>query len=1501
MNRTLYREHTEDINRKTLACLASIFRWSFVALVMLPFLGWGQETGLYYIANNNNNAFNPDNSLTNWYLVPASNGGDPNIAVNRWALNDNEDTPLVTTYQTLKDNNSVWAVVSSGDFYYLIHVLTNKYMTYNTPVGANTNRRAFHMETTSAPGDASLFTFKEHTGTPVFYSINPKNKTSGHMYLNPSNGNKPTYYASETQDGGYWIGGTIGIYNKNATGDDGSKWFLEPAILPAPTISFDAQANTFSIEYNLIPAGFDILYTTDGSIPTIGGSATHTYSESVPVTGTYTVKAVVARYGLVLTEVASLPVGVPNPPEITLPEDCRNLIQMDAGDSPVYYTLDGTNPDDQSPLYIGPFPLNEAATIKAVAYNGALASSITTKIYSPPYTPTPTITLNGITIVISGNGTIYYTTNGDDPVPGEGTTMEYNSSNPPRLPEGSGQMTIKAVAKEGSKELSCVAELTTALGYFITDVNTLNRVSDHLNQLCIVANDFDASGFTSSISGFTGTFDGGYHTISGMKKPLFSNLKDATVKNVVFSGVNITSETNVGAICDIASGSTKIYNCGILSGSVTGSENVGGLVGLIKEDASVRVVNCYNYANVSGDKYAAGIVGKNEGTVGDVRIALCMMYGNVTDADNISPVYGGNHASNDRDYSEYNFWRYRTGMQYDYYNDQLAIDKDEYLSRFPFYRHILNTHRELGAFFLFGTDGQGVNDISSDKVDEIGHWALIPDVADFLIVEKWEENTKKVLDAAVPGNLITTMGNQGYLNVTAKIGARTYNARLPITDMNTQRFDYTWGKVVLPFASEFEVNTDYSKVCTGWKITSVTKEGTIYVTPSVTNYDFADRDNPQKDLFNASTNPYVFAQGGNYIVPYGVTAITIEANFADAFYLSDASYDVGYDADFENATPLGGSVPDQYHEKNVYTSLSSLVSNLATTTNPHAQAIVLVGNYHYRVSAAGQVGFDTRKAVTIMSVDEDCNQEPDYGWYMGNTHGRIDVPPLRFDFVPNIEMGRSQRVDGRGPYPGVGIWHTRGWFELTETCVSNMIQCEINSFDFTNGDNEYGNNRWIANSGCFVQIVRARDGNCNKLSYIQIGGNAYVKELYPGSHTDNARTNKAVPILVTGGQVDECYMTGYKAGGKLTGNIYFWCAGGKIGKFLGAYLEEPSTANADLTAKVDHALIGRFFGGGTSAAARVRGNIDITINNSQVDFYCGGPEFGDMYPNKTVTTHATGTTFGVYYGAGFGGTSITYDRKGQTAAVDITTSPTAIYDLNFNLYTNNRLVFASGFGIGNCYKFEFIFNSNGKTAVSRFYTGYAQFSLATTGNVTNVLDHCTVTGNFYGAGCQGKVNGTVSSTLTDCSINGNAFGAGYKATANELDVYPTTQPDYSVYNREMGIFSDFGTVDPGTFTWAQGDATTQNTVSGTTLYTSKDVDMSTLGTVTNNVTLILNGGTTVGTGSGDTGNVYGGGEESGVMGNTTVNLQGGVTVHGNVYGGGNRGAVGGDSQVIIQE
>ena len=1102
--------------------------------------------------------------------------------------------------------------------------------------------------------------------------------------------------------------------------------------------------------------------------------------------------------------------------------------------------------------------------------------------------------------------TIYYTTDGSTP------TTSSNSTTSGGTVSCSFPATIKAIAAATnySNSTEASAHLTQGMGGdgsaadpytieyqddvtdFITKANTAAGADKHYKV--IASETLNFSGAAAITQEFSGTFDGGYCVITDLTHALFNTINGGTVKNVKFSGVNITTGDNVGVICDEADGMTKIYNCGVLSGSVDGGTNVGGLVGLINSDSSVRVVNCYNYADVSGSSYAAGIVGKNEGTVGDVRIALCMMYGSVSGASNISPVYGGNHLPNVSDFTEYNYWRYNSGLTYTSgkYNDQLAIDNDEYLTRFPFYRHILNTHREMASYFLFG-------DYTTEHVGEIGHWVLDKTKAPYPIVEEWQTNTRKVLDAS-PTNIISSMGTNGYLAVTVNIGSHSYSASLPITDMDEENYDYTWGKVVLPFANEFEVNTDYTKVCTGWKITGITG-GT---TGTFSNFNVSDRDCTAKDLF--STTGFIFAQGGNYIVPYNVTAIEITANFATAYYLSDENYDIGYSGDtnasgYTGRTGLAGSTPNDYHGQTVYKTLASALSAMSASGSTHEQAVVLVGNYHQ-----DNGDLTTANGYTIMSIDADNNQELDYAIYSNYTTDRPAIPPTRFDFVAMIPIGMSSHINGSKFYPNIPIFKPRGWFELTETSLLRADQFELDSNNFNTSESETRNYRCIINGGYFTQMVRSNANACTKVSYFQIGGKAYIKEFYPGNHSTKFNANKLVPINVTGGEIEQCFMTGYGKGKAYGTDIYFWCAGGKIGKFLGANMEpvyqtnSNTLGNVNLTAKIDHAIIGRFFGGGTSPKARVTGNINVTINNSHVDFYCGGPEFGDMEKNKTVTTEANNTYFKEYYGAGFGGTAITYTND-KDVSTNLTLGnnnyPSGYFSecyIASSSTDKGRLKYKTDYGIGSCYKFEFVMHSRGHQSVSRFFTGYSMFSLATTGSVTNVLNDCEIETDFYGAGCQGKVNGTVTSTLTDCIVHGSAFGGGFKAVSNQVDVYPATSPTLSSYNSETCIFSDFGTVAPETYEWVQGTSEKKNTADETNkkLYTGTNVTLTELGNVTGAISITINGGKV-------SEDVFGGGNESKSLDNTTVNLKGNATIYGDVFGGGNKGHVEGSAKVNI--
>ena len=1452
-------------------------RWVAMFVAMMPWMmpAVGQDySGVYYIGSVGYNANTPDN---NYYLCPTE-GWCYYAPVDDFTSTDN-GKPFLTTYQCKTNGyhsgdsrDAVWTVekAPNSNYYYIRQASTGKYILSNGQIRttSNADRMRVHL---GMPDDPNV-PDDEELETRGLFDIS---LYDGHLVISPQDPGIPADHKWLTVNGGNKAS------LKGASGKTGG-----------PT----GYANT---------AGIVGIYTqSDANAPF------------------YLEKATV------------------DPPTITNNFDGTITITTETG-AAIYYTTDGTNPTT-STTTTGTssvtIPLENGVTvIKAIAKATSDYFPSLARTYQIPVCERPVITVSNAEVTITCNtpgASIYYTTN-DNPA----TTSSTPYANPF---SAAGVDVIRAVATSLGYLVS-----NEAFYYPLVEVGSSDQITNMNGRYILL------DGFTSSASigdadhPFKGQIDGNYVPFSLNGHALIGVAEDAVIKNVVVSSVAYTGSGNVGALVNTAKGGTKIYNCGVRGGSVSGGTNTGGLVGLIEAGSSVRLVNCYNFADVSGSSYAAGIVGKNEGTVstdgtaGEVRIALCMMYGNVTDATNRSPVYTGNHVSNSKNFTEYNYWRYRSGLQYTHYNDQMAIERDDFLTRFPFFIHILNTHREMAAFFLFGgTSCYDMVDITDDNIAEIGHWVLKKEVADFPIIEPWQTNTKKVLDAPVPSNILAEMGTNGYLSVSVKIGAEGMASgsssiqtaiKLPITDLDEANYDYTWGKVVLPFVNEFTGWTpDYSKVCTGWKITSVSPAGQ----ESFENYNVSNRKCTTKDLYG--TTGFIFAQGGNYIVPYGVTDITIEANFANACYLSDESYEIAYEGDntggsgYKTRTPLGGNTPGTYQGQHVYNTLADALGAINDSGSTHDQAIVLVGNFHYESES-----LSTAKGHTIMSIDADNNQEPDYAIYSNNTIDRPAIPPTRFDFVAFVPLGMSSHVKGAVFYPSTPIWKPRGWFEITETGLMFANQFEIESDNFNTSESDKRNYRCVINGGYFTQMVRSRFNPCTKLQYYQIGGRAYVKEFYPGNHSAESKTNTLVPVNVTGGEIEQCFMTGYGQGKAYGTDIYFWCAGGKIHKFLGAYMEPPvqtSTNTAsnpgtvNLTAKIDHAIIDRFFGGGTTSAARITGSIIVTIDNSKVDFYCGGPEFGDMTAGKTVTTSANNTTFGEYYGAGFGGTAITYKNNKDDANVVLAASVAyPDYFTTYYLGSSGRLHYLAGYGLGSCYKFEYLMHSRGHRGVARFFTGYASFSLATTGSVTNKLTGCTVLNSFYGAGCQGMVNGTVTSTLTDCTVLGSAFGGGYKAAANEVEVYPKDKPlPYSTFTGETGIFSDFGSVEPEIYQWQQGTPSQNNTADQTKkfLYTGTDVTMTDLGNVTGNITITLDGHTVVGEnvfGGGNeskslndatvtikgtseiSGNVYGGGNKASVKQNTTVNLQKGTHVLGNVYGGGNEGPVGGNSEVKIQD
>ena len=1166
----------------------------------------------------------------------------------------------------------------------------------------------------------------------------------------------------------------------------------------------------------------------------------------------------------------------------------------------------------------------------------------------------------------------------------------------------------------------------TATFHLLTEGENIIRITANtdlgnnpdMTKHYILVEDVDASVVEKfySTTLFSGTFegeakaDGTFPTISGLSHALFQKINNGTVRNIMLDnvGINITStDANVGAIANEASGSTRIYNCGILSGSVGGTKYVGGIVGFIKETA--RVINCFSYANITGGTNAAGIVGYNNvaTTMTNLKTMVmnCMFYGNITGATTMRPVYGGQRISNAgaTGINGYNYYRNGKDVTFD---DNYASFADyfctlpadeEYLTRFEYYRSILNSNKKLCTWWINGTSETAPTDADVEAVG-IAKWVLDPEIAPYPILKKWgkypsviNQDPEYVWNPKTKQKVSRSVAEPyqgkklGTISVTVNAGVKHAGTGITTTalssaivmDMDTLNHDYCYAKIQLPYYNELfgdptaDVATQWDKryagnykdyVVTGWKITSISggSPGTFKgyaasangavssgdVSPDDTSgnpwedgFNFADRNCTNKDLYSKSGR--VFAQGGYYYVPEGVTAITIEAYWGKAVYLHNKDHSIdrvnvaskstdGRDgkngdndapAEFGSTFTPAGTLSTTFQGYAVKDNLQDAIAVLTENANytVYDQAIVLVGNVQVK-NRGGSLSTGGTRPFTIMSCDLDFDNEPDYclQFQQRNTTNRPAIHPVRFDFLPIPELGLAIRTNNYAY--AIGLMCPKGHFEITETAFMHTTQFEYDADIIDRVEAPI-----IFNGGHFEQIV-VRYGNKKKVSYFLMGGHFRMKRFTPGYHASNNNNNtiRHCAVNAIGGDYPEFYLSGiYKPDLAVNAdNPHCYINGGKFGTLAGAGYEQ---INGNVTFKIDHALIENFYGGGLNGAKPVTGNIDVTINNSIVyDAYCGGPKVGEMTKTngvrKTVKTTANNTIFEKFFGGGNGGTSYyreqKYDNDVSWPNQDSNWTGNTYYFSSFNpLNFSDSKNYNTNKGYHDLFEFEIFNSSNGlnANAVIRTIYVWAQFGTTITGTVTNTLDNCTIKGNFYGGGSLGNVDGDVISTLNNTQVEGAVFGGGYSAEIPRFRVH-NKNAVHVPHRDNAGVIDEQGYLeyvkDTGKdryYRWTNdkngGDATTDtptywsDTDNEYKCYTP--ISLEGLGEVSGNVTLIINGNTvadekgkvmTVGK------SVYGGGEESGVGGNTTVTVTGGTVgtqgtdtwgaIYGNVYGGG---------------
>ena len=195
---------------------------------------------------------------------------------------------------------------------------------------------------------------------------------------------------------------------------------------------------------------------------------------------------------------------------------------------------------------------------------------------------------------------------------------------------------------------SSITSLSSGSTYYISTLEQLNNLAtlvhkgvDTSGVNFVLDNDIDVSSFTNTISDFEGTFYGNGHSLTGLKKALFSIVegnaivRDLALENMSESGIlantvrdnstvdNVysTGSTNQSAgLIGRLAGKATLKNSYSTANITTSHGGAGGLVGSMSDNATIE--NCFakntivQNASHSKDNYAGGLVGiVNGGTI----------------------------------------------------------------------------------------------------------------------------------------------------------------------------------------------------------------------------------------------------------------------------------------------------------------------------------------------------------------------------------------------------------------------------------------------------------------------------------------------------------------------------------------------------------------------------------------------------------------------------------------------------------------------------------------------------------------------------------------------------------------------------------------------------------------------------------------------------------------------------------------------------------------------
>lgn len=203
---------------------------------------------------------------------------------------------------------------------------------------------------------------------------------------------------------------------------------LRPIFTPESGTAFD---NSLSVSISCPAEGATIHYTTDGSEPTVDSPVYRRFR----ISGRTTVKAIAEEDGLLSDVVtAEYALGQCADPVIS-PSDGSSFewagqtvsIDWQGEDGVLRYTTDGSDPTSESPVYNGPFTINDTTIVKAKAFgdqffDSAVVTANITRVWTdvavPQIQAAKSFSGSKTKVMIScatEGATIYYTKDGSEP------------------------------------------------------------------------------------------------------------------------------------------------------------------------------------------------------------------------------------------------------------------------------------------------------------------------------------------------------------------------------------------------------------------------------------------------------------------------------------------------------------------------------------------------------------------------------------------------------------------------------------------------------------------------------------------------------------------------------------------------------------------------------------------------------------------------------------------------------------------------------------------------------------------------------------------------------------------------------------------------------------------------------------------------------------------------------------------------------------------------------